>query len=176
MWFSKYCTALNGTRPTDQTSTNSPRRSGVTAINTFTYPHLFQSSGWYALRRFSAKIFQPLTRLIAQASTTTSDPIPIETAHDDMIVCFARFSLAHVLTETLEDSMTLSWITMENDSRRVLPTGRSKFLMLLMARLTGRGDILSKGAWMFRRMLETHNGYVHPQTYRSSVASRLGKS
>ena len=87
-----------------------------------------------------------MTRLNAQASTTTSDPIPIETAHDDMIVCFTSFSSAHALTEALEDSTTLSWITMENGSRRVLPIGRSKFLMLLMEKLTGRGDVLSKGA------------------------------
>jgi len=34
-------TALNGTRPTDQTSTNSPRRSGVTAIK-----HLYLSTSF----------------------------------------------------------------------------------------------------------------------------------
>ena len=151
-----------GDPPTKQAQTHHVAQASPPS-DTFTYPHLFQSPGWYAFRGFSVQTFQTLTRLNAQASTTTSDPIPIETAHDDMIVCFARFSFAHILTETLEDSMMLSWITTENDSRRVLPIGLSKFSMLLMARLIGRGDIRSKGAYA-RVMLETQNPYAPSDT------------
>jgi len=65
---------------------------------------LFQSSRWYVLQRLSIKIYPLLTCWHSQASTTTSDPIPIETAHDDMIVCFVRYPLAHALTKPLEHS------------------------------------------------------------------------
>ena len=43
-----------------------------------------------------------LNALNVQASAMTTDPIPIETAHDDMIVCGVHFSFTRTLTEAPE--------------------------------------------------------------------------